>query len=415
MLGTLSFLLSFVFVVNFPGMIANPIAELAAGIREIANRNYKSRLNFSANDEFGEVARAFNEMAQRLDDYENSNISKLMFEKKRIETIINNMKDAIIGLDEKNKVLFANTVAVQLLGINTRDLIGKYAPDVALHNDLFRNLLVKEENDKLLKIYADNKESYFAKESYEIVNEDVKIGEVMVLRNITRYQELDLAKTNFIATISHELKTPISAIKMSLKLLDDDRIGARNTEQQKLLDNIKTDSQRLLKITTELLDMAQVESGNFNLNIEPVLPVAIVEQALGAASSLAAQEGIVIEKNVPGNLPPVKADADKTSWVLLNLLTNAIRYSPKQSKIMIKAEEREGSLYFSVQDFGPGIDPKYQMRVFEKFFQVPGYNAEGSGMGLSISKEIIEKQGGKIWVESEVGKGSTFGFKLPMV
>ena len=165
MLGTMCFLLSFTFVMNFPGMIANPIAELAVGIREIANRNYRSRLNFKANDEFGEVASAFNEMAQRLDDYENSNISKLMFEKKRIDTIINNMRDAIIGLDEKNKVLFANTVAIQLLGINTRDLIGQYAPDVALHNDLFRNLLVKEENDKLLKIYADNKESYFQRRS----------------------------------------------------------------------------------------------------------------------------------------------------------------------------------------------------------------------------------------------------------
>ncbi len=411
-LGTLCFLLSFTFVINFPGMIANPIAELTAGIKEIANRNYQSRLNFKANDEFGEVAGAFNEMASKLDDYENSNLSRLMFEKKRIEAIINNMKDAIIGLDEKNNVLFANSVALQLLGLNEKDLLSKYAPDVALNNDLFRNLLVKEEREKLLKIYADNKESYFTKEVLEIITGGQKIGEVMVLRNITRFQELDLAKTNFIATISHELKTPISSIKMSLKLLDDERVGKVNEEQKKLIDNIKGDSQRLLKITTELLDMAQVESGHIHLSIQPVAPAQIVEQAVGAAHSLAEQKGITIEKQLAEGLPSIKVDAEKTSWVLLNFLTNAIRYSPERSKITINVVQKENSIIFSVKDMGPGIEEKYYARLFEKFFQVPGSSSGGSGMGLAISKEIIEKQGGKISVESEPGKGSAFSFEL---
>jgi len=411
-LGTLSFLLSFTFVINFPGMIANPIAELTAGIKEIANRNYQSRLNFKANDEFGEVAGAFNEMARRLDDYENSNLSQLMFEKKRIEAIINNMKDAIIGLDEKNHILFANSVALQLLGLNEKDLLGKYAPDVALHNDLFRNLLAKEDKEKLLKIYADNKESYFTKEALEIITAGQKIGEVIVLRNITRFQELDLAKTNFIATISHELKTPISSIKMSLKLLDDERIGKVNEEQKKLIDNIKGDTQRLLKITTELLDLAQVESGNIHLNVEAVAPATIVEQAIEATQSIAEQRGVSIEKHFAEGLPAIKVDAEKTSWVLLNFLTNAIRYSPENSKVIIDVMKKGDYVSFSVKDSGPGIDPKYHISVFEKFFQIPGSSSGGSGMGLAISKEIIEKQGGKIGLESEPGKGTTFNFEL---
>ena len=411
-LGTLCFLLSFTFVVNFPGMIANPIAELTAGIREIANRNYSSRLHFEARDEFGEVARAFNDMASRLDQYENSNLSQLMFEKKRIETIINNMKDAIIGFDEKNKVLFANSVAIQLLGISENDLLGKYAPDVALRNDLLRNLLVKEDKDKLLKIFTDNKESYFTKESLEIFNGDQKIGEVTVLRNITRFQELDVAKTNFIATISHELKTPISSIKMSLKLLEDDRIGQLNPEQKKLITDIKGDSQRLLKITTELLDMTQVESGNIQFNIQPVSPNQIIDQALAAVRSIAEERKITIEKRVPTGLPTIKADADKTAWVLLNFLTNAIRYSHEGGQLIVSIEPHQSALLFSVQDFGRGIEPKYQSRIFEKFFQIPGSIAGGSGIGLAISKEIIEKQGGKIAMESELGKGSKFSFEL---
>ena len=411
-LGTVCFLLSFTFVVNFPGIIANPIAELTAGIREIANRNYSSRLHFDAKDEFGELASAFNNMASRLDEYQNSNLSQLMFEKKRIETIINNMKDAIVGFDENNKILFANSVAIQLLGISETDLLGKYAPDVALRNDLLRNLLVKEENDKLLKIYADNKESYFTKESLEIFNGEQKIGEVTLLRNITKFQELDVAKTNFIATISHELKTPISSIKMSLKLLEDNRIGPLNTEQQKLVNDIKGDSQRLLKITTELLDMTQVETGNIQFNIQQVAPAQIVEQALAAVHSIAEEKKIVLEKNIPANLPFISADADKTAWVILNFLTNAIRYSPESSKVIISIEPRSKSLVFSVQDFGRGIEQKYQSRVFEKFFQIPGSIPGGSGIGLAISREIVEKQGGKLAMESEFGKGSKFSFEL---
>ena len=411
-LGTLCFLLSFTFVINFPGMIANPIAELTLGIRAIANRNYSSRLHFDARDEFGELAMAFNNMASRLDDYENSNLSQLMFEKKRIETIINNMKDAIIGFDEKNHVLFANTVAIQLLGISESDLLGKYAPDVALRNDLLRNLLVKEDKEKLLKIYADNKESYFTKESLEIFNGDQKIGEVTVLRNITKFQELDVAKTNFIATISHELKTPISSIKMSLKLLEDSRIGSLNPEQQKLVTDIKGDSQRLLKITTELLDMTQVETGNIQFNIQSIQPAQIVEQACAAVHSIADEKKIIIEKKIPSSLPLIKADADKTAWVLLNFLTNAIRYSPDGAKVIIAIEPKDASLVFSVQDFGRGIEQKYHARIFEKFFQIPGSIPGGSGIGLTISKEIIEKQGGKVAMESEFGKGSKFSFEL---
>ena len=355
---------------------------------------------------------AFNNMASRLDDYENSNLSQLMFEKKRIETIINNMKDAIIGFDEKNHVLFANTVAIQLLGISESDLLGKYAPDVALRNDLLRNLLVKEDKEKLLKIYADNKESYFTKESLEIFNGDQKIGEVTVLRNITKFQELDVAKTNFIATISHELKTPISSIKMSLKLLEDSRIGSLNPEQQKLVTDIKGDSQRLLKITTELLDMTQVETGNIQFNIQSIQPAQIVEQACAAVHSIADEKKIIIEKKIPSSLPLIKADADKTAWVLLNFLTNAIRYSPDGAKVIIAIEPKDASLVFSVQDFGRGIEQKYHARIFEKFFQIPGSIPGGSGIGLTISKEIIEKQGGKVAMESEFGKGSKFSFEL---
>lgn len=411
-LGTLCFLMSFTFVLNFPSMIANPIVELKEGIREITKKNYSQRLHFSSKDEFGEVADAFNVMAQLLDQYENSNLKKLLVEKRRIETIISKFKDAIIGLDEKKRVIFANSAALAILGISEADIIGKYAPDVALNNDLLRTLLQNDDKEKLLKIFADNKESYFAKEILDIVNENNNIGQVFILRNITRFQELDVAKTNFIATISHELKTPISSIKMSLKLIEDQRIGMLNEEQKKLIENIKDDSQRLLKITGELLDLAQVESGNIQLTMAPTKPLAIIEQAVRSAQNLADLKNIKIEIMIAENTGDVYADADKASWVLLNLLTNAIRYSGEGSKIIVSAANVDKKIEFAVQDFGRGIEEKYLTRVFDKFFQVPGTVAGGTGMGLAISKEIIEKHHGILSVKSEFGKGSRFSFKL---
>jgi signal transduction histidine kinase len=411
-LGTLSFLMSFTFVVNFPGMIANPIVELTSGIKEITNRNYASRLNFDSHDEFGEVAEAFNSMAILLDRYENSNLSKLMMEKRRIETIIRNFKDAIIGIDENKHVLFANPAAINILGMAETDVIGRYAPDVAVYNDLFRALLQAEDKDKLLKIFVDDKESFFTKENLDIMNGPDNIGQVIILRNITRFQELDVAKTNFIATISHELKTPISSIKMSVKLIEDERIGTLNAEQRKLVENIKDDSQRLLKITAELLDLAQVESGNIQLARAVVNPALIVEQAVKSVQTMADLKNIKINTNIPPDVNEVYADADKTTWVLLNFLTNAIRYSEKDSKIILSVANIDGKVDFSVQDFGRGIEAKYLPNVFDKFFQVPGTGSEGTGMGLAISKEIIEKQNGTISAQSELGKGSLFSFKL---
>ena len=411
-LGTLCFLMSFTFVINFPGMIANPIIELTRGIKEIANRNYSSRLNFSSKDEFGEVAEAFNSMAVLLDQYENSNLSKLMMEKKRIETIIRNFKDAIVGIDQNRVILFANPVAMNILGLAESDMIGKYAPDVAIYNDLFRTLLQIEDKDKLLKIFVDNKESFFTKESLDIMNEGINIGQVIILRNITRFQELDVAKTNFIATISHELKTPISSIKMSLKLMEDERIGHLNEEQRKLMDNIRDDSQRLLKITGELLDLAQVESGNIQLAMSRVKPILIIEQALKSVQNIAALKNITIDLQMADDVGEVTADADKTSWVLLNFLTNAVRYSKENSKIILSVAKIENKIEFSVQDKGQGIEEKYLPKIFDRFFQVPGTSNGGTGMGLAISKEIIEKHNGTIAVQSEYGQGSRFSFRL---
>jgi PAS domain S-box-containing protein len=401
------------FIYNFPGVIAEPIAKLAEGIREIANKNYGKRIYLRQDDEFGELAQAFNSMAGKLDEYENSNLAKLTFEKKRIETIINQMRDGIIGLDEKGHILFLNAVAEKLLGLKEADIIGKYAPDLALKNDLMRTLLREEASKKELKIFADNKESYFNKDVLDVMNNGQLAGKVIVLRNITIFHELNEAKTNFIATVSHELKTPISSIKMSAQLLTDNRVGELNVEQQELTKSIREDANRLLNITSELLNMSQVETGNIQLKLQPSRPEAIVEQAMQAVQFQAQQKSITLHPQLPPQLPAVQADMEKTSWVLINLLTNAIKYSPDASAIDIAVRQEGKQIIFTVTDHGRGIDEKYLPRLFDRYFKVPGtHERNGTGLGLAISKEFIEAQGGTIWVKSHIGEGSLFGFNL---
>lgn len=421
--GTSCFLIAFVLFMNLPGNVANPIRELSASIKEIATMNYSRRVHFDSHDEFGELAESFNVMAKKLEEYNNSNLSKLMMEKIRIETLINNMHDPVIGLSENKTILFVNNEAVKVLGAKSDQLIGKPAHEVAIYNDLMRSLLQemngKERQDKkALKIYADEKESYFDRELIEIAitptgeKEQKHIGHFIILKNITPFKELDFAKTNFIATISHELKTPIAAIKASLQLLESPATGSINESQKQLMSGIKDDSNRLLKIIGELLNLSQVETGNIQLNIQQSDPNKILHYAIEAVKAQAEQKEIALEVKAEDHLPYVKADTEKTAWVLINLLTNAIRYSYTKNKIIIEVKRGDNRVSFSVKDFGKGIESKYLDKLFTRYFQVPGSSKSGTGLGLSISKEFIEGQGGEIRAESEIGEGSRFSFTL---
>lgn len=425
-----SFLILFTFVVNFPGFIANPLRELLEGIKEISRKNYKQKLEFKGNDEFSELALAFNKMALELRNWDNTNVAHLISEKQRIETIIEQMQDAIIGLNEKQEILFLNKVASQLLNLSSYNVIGKSATELAQKNELLKRLLTEKIGDEPVKIYANDKESYFVLENREIIipnfdepNEQILItagksaGKVYILKNVTKFKELDEAKTNFIATVSHELKTPLSSIKMSLKLLNDERVGLMNEEQNQLINHIKEDSERLLKITSELLDLAQVETGNLQLNLVKTNPIEVVNFALDAVRFQAQQKNIDLELNCADNLQFVNADVQKTAWVMVNFLSNALRYSSSKSKIVIDVFEKNKFITFSVKDFGKGIDEQYQKRLFDRYYQVPtdGQNKSGSGLGLAISKDFIEAEQGEIWVESAIGEGSRFSFKLPII
>lgn len=420
--GTMCFLIAFILLINLPSNISSPINELTESIKQIAAKNYSERVRFESHSEFGELAKSFNTMAEKLSEYNSSNLAKLIIEKKRIEALINNMHDPVIGLDEQLKVIFANEEALKVIGVSSEDILGHGAQDLSVKNDLIRTLirdLVDSDSrnpikQQPIKIYANNKEGYFEKETIHISitptgeKHQLLIGHVIILRNITEHKELDFAKTNLIATVSHEFKTPISSIKMSVHLLENEQTGPLNAEQKHLLHSIDEDASRLLKITGELLNMSQVESGNIQLSMLPADPAEIIKYAIQATQTQADQHHIKFSIAIPETIPKVLADSEKTAWVLTNLISNAIRYSYENSTIYLSVKELKNKVQISVRDTGQGIAPQYKDKIFERYFRVPGTKKEGTGLGLAISKEFIAAQNGEITVDSELGSGSTF-------
>lgn len=417
--GTACILIGLGMLFRLPASINKPIQELTNGIMEIANHNYDKRLSLGPNEEFMKVAVSFNCMAERLAEYQASTLSDLLAGKKYIEAIVNSITEPIIGLNKDKEIVFVNDTALNILNLKREDIIRKSAPELSLKNDLLRRLirelLTPNEKEEPLKIYADNKESYFQAKYIPIKmletgeKEQTYIGDVILLKNITEFKELDAAKTTFISTISHELKTPISAILMSLQLLEDKRVGILNEEQEELSKSIKENSDRLLGITGELLNMTQVEAGKLQLMPKITKPIELIDYAIKANRVQAEKFGIQIEVEYPEEkISKLFVDSEKIAWVLTNLLSNAVRYSPENGRVIIGAQQENDYVEMYVQDFGKGIDPRYHQSIFDRYFRVPGTKVQGSGLGLSISKDFVEAHGGSLTIESEVGKGSRF-------
>lgn len=417
---------------RLPASINKPIKEITNGIQEIANHNYGKRLDLNDNQEFAEVSKNFNRMAKRLEEYHASTLSEMMAAKKYMETIINSINEPIIGLNNEMEILFINDEALNVLNLKREDVIRRSAQEISMRNDLLRRLVrelidipsqqtVDDKSKKEpLKIYADDKESFFQVKYISITQpskDDMileKRGYVIMLKNITEFKELDSAKTTFISTISHELKTPISAIMMSLQLLEDKRVGTLNNEQEDLASSIKENSERLLSITGELLNMTQVESGKLQRKPKITKPIELIEYAIKANRVQAEKFNIQIEVEYPEDkVGKLFIDSEKIAWVLTNLLSNAIRYSPENGHVVIGAHQTDDNyIEMYVQDFGKGIDPRYHKSIFDHYFRVPGTKVQGSGLGLSISRDFVEAHNGTLTVQSELGKGSKFIMRL---
>lgn len=427
LIGTCCVLIALTLWFNVPGYIANPIRQLTESIQAIARENYTQRLHLEAGGEFSVLSKSFNVMAEKLEAYQQSNLQKLLVEKQRVETLINTMPDPVWGIDEHHRFLFVNNGAVNVTGLPREDLVGQQVNTVAERNDLVR-LVVQPllqsgrptvGRGEMVKIVVDQREHYFEREVLPI--EIVPVGEttprdmgiVIFLHDVTEHKALDVAKTNFLATVSHEFKTPIASIQMSLNLLENAQVGQLNQDQASLLHSIHEDTDRLLRITSELLDMTQVESGQIHLQLEPIQADLLALECLDAVRQQAQAGRIQLVFETGEQQYWMQADTRKAGWVLANLLQNAIRYSPENSVVKLKLLEQGNFVLFQVEDQGRGIPAEYLDRIFDRYFRVPGTVREGTGLGLAICKQLVEAQHGNLSVTSTVGQGSTFQIAWP--
>lgn len=419
--GITCFGVALILFINLPRSIARPVAKLMEGTQEIARKNYAHRIHIKKGKEFKNLAESFNKMSNKLEEYAGVSMSKLWIEKKRIETIIDSLSDPIIILDENDLVLFINLETLKTADLNLDEVLGRNIRDIAQFNIFIQSVIrdvFPTTNEKVkpreLKFYYNGEEHYFETKYLDLRisakrnQPKKKIGTIILLQNITSYKKLDIAKTNFIASMSHNFKTPISSSQIGLHLLRKDQTGQLNEEQRQLIDSIEEDIQKLLTITSNLLKITEVDSGNIQLKITSVDLQDIIRYAIQTIQRQADQKSIRLEVDIPAINPMIKGDAEKIAWVLINLISNAIRYSDENSIVRIQFEDRGSYIHLFVEDEGQGVPPEYQERIFARYFRAPDTNEKGTGLGLAISREFMEAQGGTIKLESKTGVGSRF-------
>ena len=420
-----------------PREIVKPITDVTEKIRRIAQGEYQQEIDVDSRSELGDMARAFNTMSVKLQEFEKLNIEEVQTQKSRMESIIRSMSDGLIILDEQEKIILVNDSSTQILNLDEEQLVGKRLVSLEENSKVIRELSnslrhdtvdsserskdMEEERHSFLKVdRGEGKKSFYTKEIVKVYSDEVQkrfIGYIIIMKDITTFKESNDAKSKFIAVVSHELKTPLSALNMSLMLLRDSRFGALSTEQDKITASMKQEVHRLVNMVTELLDLSKVESGKINLEQKVVSPSVLMEYAVAPVLAKFEEKNIEIVKHIGQLMPEIRVDPEKISWVLINLMTNAIRYSPQHGKVILRAHQSEDEVEFSVRDFGPGIPKEDVKRVFNKFVQLPtngSKNKNGLGLGLAISKEVVEAHGGTILVESEPGHGSKFFFRIPI-
>ena len=423
-------LLALMFVLSVPEAAVAPFRKLSQSLEHAANQDFSATIPIESDDEFGRVGRAFNRMLVQLQDFRSSTTADLVTERNRARSIVNSLDEGLILLDENRHILLANPIACDLLGLPEAQLLGQPAADIAAHNDLLRTLLAplgEARRDQvlaeapLLTIAQHGEEVFYRLSVQDLIsfNEALDkmefVGQILTLRNVSDFKKLDQVKSNFLATVSHEFKTPLSSINLSLKLLADERVSA--DERQRVVAGIGRETQRLQRLVGELLDVSRLDSGaGIQLNFAATQLPAVVQFATDTVQPQLDHKHLRLVQELPADLPAVRADVEKTTWVLINLLANAIRYSPVDEPLTIRAARVGQFVQLTVQDHGPGIAAENHERIFQRFAQIPdksGY-AGGSGLGLSIAREFIVAQGGQLWVESELGAGSAFHFTLPV-
>ncbi len=432
--------------------ISQPILAIADAANQVSQGNLNSQAPILTEDEIGILAIAFNQMTaqlklsgEQLADYSRTLEQKVEQRTSEIKAIIDNMVDGLVVVDGDDKITQFNPALSSMMGLSSKAIAKA---------ETYKQIFAIEQIDNLIANTRNNPKQVFSEEFdlherrtgkavatsiFREVNGSSAdehtasdyLGTVILIRDITAEKEVDRMKTDFISTVSHELRTPLTSVlgfaKLIQKKLDESIFPIVQTDDKKVKRTIKqvtenieiivSEGTRLTKLINEVLDVAKIEAGKMNWNMEVITINEIIERAFAATSALFEQKGLQPIREIQADLPNIYGDRDRLIQVVINLISNAVKFT-EQGNVTCQVKSRnDQSIMISVIDQGVGISESDQPKVFEKFKQVGDTltdKPQGTGLGLPISREIVEHHGGRIWVESELGKGSTFSFTLPI-
>jgi two-component system, NtrC family, sensor histidine kinase KinB len=403
--------------------IIGPLRQLTESTARIAGGDLNAKVTVSSRDEVGVLAAEYNRMAERIRQLRSSDMGKLLVAQQTTEAAIDSLYDPVIVTDAEGRVTKLNPAAEEIFGAE-KEITGKHVGEVARDERIAgavaealesQRPVAGEGTSSVLPLAVDGSERAFRLRTTPMRdNRKHLVGAVTLLEDITHLREIDRLKSEFIATASHELRTPLTSVQMGVYLLLEGAVGELNDKQIEVLSACREDCDRLDKLMRDLLDLSRIEAGESKPTLEPVSTRELVSAGVEELRPQVESKGLGLKLEAPVDLPLVMVDRSQIERVLANLVVNAIRYT-NQGEILISAEPRGNFVAISVVDTGSGIPQEYLPHIFDKFVQVPGAATGGAGLGLAISRLIVEAHGGQISAQSEPNKGSTFTFTLPIV
>jgi two-component system, NtrC family, sensor histidine kinase KinB len=399
--------------------ILKPITAVTRSIREIEQGNLDLVVQVKSRDEFQQLAEAFNSMAAKLREFRRTNRAKLVRTERTTQLAVNSLPDAIAIISPDGTVELSNEAAQRLFQL----LPGMRIADLREHRvkDIYREVADTQRAsaprgyEGAIEVYDQGGQvKYFLPHAVPINDLEKRLlGVTLVLADVTNLRRLDEMKSGLLSVVSHELKTPLTSIRMAVHLLLEENVGPLTLKQTELVLAAREDSDRLGKIIEDLLDIGRLESGRIEMELQSQSAERLVSEAVRPLEADFRDHGVSIEVDVPTETPPVLADPARIDHVFTNLLTNAMKFTPAGGRVRVFTETGDTEVRFVVEDTGIGIPAEALPRVFDRFFRVTSANKpSGAGLGLAIAKEIVEAHGGQIRVQSTEGKGSRFSFTL---
>lgn len=415
-------LIGLIISIFYTNKTLRPINMLTETIKSVREGNLNKEVPIICDDEIGMLAKEFNSMTCRLQEFENSTKGTLLEEKNKSITIVKSISEPLIVLDKDYRIMLINNSCESFFNVNESSINNKHIleaiKNAELYECIFNAISSENKGEKIIKISKNKKMYYFNATITPIRKNDEEISEIIVLlKNVTELKQLEKVKTDFIDTISHELKTPLTSIMMGTGLIMDKNVGLLNDKQREILTAINEDVERLNDLVSNLLRLSRIQSDKAIFDIKPGHIESIIESSCNSYLGQSEARSIKISYKIEDNLPEVYIDGEKISWVINNLISNALNHTEAGDEIKAGAYLKNEKLYVYVEDTGEGIPEEYLDKVFDKFVQVKGYYTESMhvGLGLSIAKEIVEAHRGEIWCESKLNEGSTFTFTIPVI